>query len=392
MARVLFAWELGGDLGHARRVFEVARGLRRLGHDTAFAFQDLLPFGGIGASAEWFQAPLLQPPTNPPAQPPLSHSEILNFRGYGDALSVAGAIRGWLGLFSLWKADALVADYAPGALIAARVARLPHVAIGSGFSTPPPRDPMPALRSWAAIEERALRRADATLLAGVRGGMEHSNASGALPASASDVFRVQDNVLCTWPELDPFGARTDAEYVGPQDDPSTGAQAKWRGTARPRVFAYLKAHDPRLPLMLDAIARLPGESIVVALGLPPSQATARSTPAMQVHSQPVALGALLAECDLCICNGGPGTVAHALNAGVALALVPQHLEQVLVARQVVSAGAAVMWSPETPPAGLPQWLGEATANEAIRKGAAASPLRGRKSQDAAARVAAMLGA
>ena len=392
MARVLFAWELGGDLGHARRVFEVARGLRRLGHDTAFAFQDLLALGTIGASAEWFQAPLLAPPAISPTHPPLSHSEILLFRGYGDALSVAGTTRGWLGLFSLWKADALVADYAPGALIAARAARLPHVAIGSGFSTPPPRDPMPALRTWSAIEESALRRADATLLAGVRGGMERLNAPGALPTTASDVFRVPNNVLCTWPEIDPFGARADAEYVGPQDDPSTGAKAQWRGTSRPRVFAYLKAHDPRLPLMLDAIAKLPGESIVVALGLPAAQAAARSTPTMQVHSQAVALGPLLAECDLCICNGGPGTVAHALNAGVAMALVPQHLEQVLVARQVVSAGAAVMLAPETPPADLPRWLGEAAANESIRKNAAASPLRGRKSQDAAARVASMLGA
>ena len=391
MARVLFAWELGGDLGHARRVFEVARGLRRLGHDTAFAFQDLRALGALGAGAEWFQAPLLAPPAVPPAHPPLSHSEILVFRGYGDPLSVAGSLRGWLGLFSLWKADALVADYAPGALIAARAARLPHVAIGSGFSTPPPRDPMPALRTWAAIEETALRRADATLLAGVRGGLERVNAAAALPANASDIFRVQHNVLCTWPQIDPFGTRTDAAYVGPQDDPSTGAQVRWRHAGRPHVFAYLKAHDQRLPLMLDAIAKLPGESIVVALGLAAAQAAARSTPTMQVHSSPVALGPLLAECDLCICHGGPGTVAHALNAGVPLALVPQHLEQVLVARQVVSAGAAVMWAPETPPAQLPRWLGEAAANESIRKGASASPLRGRPSQDAAARVAAMLG-
>lgn len=392
MARVLFAWELGGDLGHARRVLEVARGLRVLGHETAFAFQDLLSLCALGASAEWFQAPLLAPPADPPTHVPLSHSEILVFRGFGDALSVAGAMRGWLGLFSLWKADALVADYAPGALVAARVARLPHVAIGSGFSTPPPRDPMPALRSWAAIEETALRRADAALLAGVRGGVERVNASAPLPASASDVFRVPNNVLCTWPEIDPFGERTDAEYVGPQDDPSVGAQAQWRGSARPRVFAYLKAHDPRLPLMLDAISKLPGESIVVALGLAPAQAAACTTAKTQVLAQPVALAPLLAECDLCICHGGPGTIAHSLRAGVPLALVPEHLEQVLVARQVASAGAAVIWAPEAAATGLARWLAEAAANESIRKAAAASALRGRMPRDAAARVAAMLGA
>ena len=45
MARAFFAWELGGDLGHARRTLQIARELRDLGHETAFAFLDLASLG-----------------------------------------------------------------------------------------------------------------------------------------------------------------------------------------------------------------------------------------------------------------------------------------------------------------------------------------------------------
>jgi len=391
MARVLFAWELGGDLGHARRIFEVARGLRALGHDTGFVFQDLLSAGALAAPATWFQAPLLAAPEKQPGVHPVNASEILLFRGFGDALSVAGATRAWHGIFALWKPDVLVADYAPGALIAARAAGLAHAAIGSGFSTPPAQDPMPALRPGVAVEESTLRRADNALVAGVRGALEHLRATRGMPAKASDVFRVDANLLCTWPEIDPFGAREGADYLGPQDDPGHGATASWRGSARPRVFAYLKPRDPRFRVMVESLAKLPGEAIVVAPGLAPAAAAASSTSNLQVMVQPAAIGPLLAEADLCICCAGPGTVAHALAAGVPLALLPEHFEQFLVGRRVLDLGAGVMVAPEAPQAELPRWLAQAAANEAIRQAAASSPMRGRKPESAAVRIAAMAG-
>jgi UDP:flavonoid glycosyltransferase YjiC (YdhE family) len=390
MARVLFAWELGGDLGHARRIFEVARGLRALGHETAFVFQDLLSAGALPEPATWFQAPLLAAPEKVPGVHPVNPSEILLFRGFGDALSVAGAMRAWLGLFTLWKPDVLVADYAPGALIAARAAGLAHVAIGSGFSMPPAQDPMPALRPDTTVEEATLKRADAALVAGVRGGLEHIRATRGLPSKASDIFRVDANVLCTWPEIDPFGARDGADYVGPQDDPTRGVPAGWRGSARPRVFAYLKPRDPRFPVIVEALAKLPGEAIVVAPGLTPAQAAAHAASNVQVLAQPAALAPLLANADLCVCPAGPGTVAHALAAGVPLALLPEHFEQYLVGRRVAALGAGVIAAPEMPHPDLQRWLAQVAANDALRHAAAASPLRGRRPESAAAHIAAML--
>ena len=42
MARILFAWELGGDYGHLARLLPVAQALKAGGHEVVFAVRDLL--------------------------------------------------------------------------------------------------------------------------------------------------------------------------------------------------------------------------------------------------------------------------------------------------------------------------------------------------------------
>ena len=391
MARALFAWELGGDLGHARRSQQVARELRALGHETAFAFADLLPLAASGERTEYFQAPLLQAlkKQNPS---PLNASEILLNRGFGDAAGLAGALRAWLGLFNLWKPDLVVCDYAPGAMLGARLAKLRTASIGTGFSMPPASEPLPALRTWIAMEEGPLRKADAALMASVRAAFERIEPRAKPPARAAEVFTAETALLCTWPVVDPFGPRRDGDYVGPQDDAAEGTPAQWTTTKRPRVFAYLKPRDPRFGTIVGALRAVAGEAIVAAPGLRPDAAPLLSAPNLKVHSQAVAVGPLLADCDLCVCHSGPGIAARALEAGVPLALLPQQVEQYLVGRRVVSSGAGVMLTPEDQNVDLKAWLAEALARADLREAAAASTVRARKPESAAHRLARLMGA
>jgi UDP:flavonoid glycosyltransferase YjiC (YdhE family) len=386
MARAIFAWELGGELGHARRTLQVARELRVLGHETAFVFLDLASLGAPGNEGlEWFQAPIV-PPSRAPSRAPLNPSEILLNRGWGDANGVAGALRGWLGLYALWKPDVVVADYAPGAQLAARAAGVPRVAIGSGFSTPAAHDPMPAMRSWIATDESALRRLDAQLLAAIR--QAYARVTTAPPPEhASELFRAEATLVCSWPEIDPFGPREDVEYLGPQDDPRAGASESWRSESRPRILAYLKPRDPRFAALLDALRAVAAESIVAAPGLPPPQVAALSSEKLRIHGEPLALDGLMEGADLCVCHSGPGIVGRALAAGVALALLPQQLEQYLVGRRVVTAGAGVMVAPDEAMPDLRAWLAQALGRAELRRAAAASTLRARVRASAAQRIA-----
>jgi UDP:flavonoid glycosyltransferase YjiC (YdhE family) len=389
MARAIFAWELGGDLGHARRTLQVASELRALGHDVAFAFPDLTPLGASAdASLEWFQAPTI-PRSTTIAVAPASMSEILLNRGYGDSASIAGALRGWLGLLRLWQADMVVADYAPGALLGARAAGIRSVTIGSGFSQPVLAEPMPAFRSWEPAGQGSLQTLDSRVLASVRGAFDYVGAQMRAPASVADIFRAQADLLCTWPEVDPVGPRT-GEYMGPQDDPSTGAAVEWKGEARPRVFAYLKARDARFRAIFDAVRAVAGEAIVAAPGLAPEQAQLLSSATVHVSASAVALKPVLATTDLCVCHAGPGIVTRALEAGVPLALLPQQLEQYLIARRLAAANMAVMLSPQDALPDLKAWLASALERAGMRAAAAASAVRAYKRKSVSERIAALL--
>jgi UDP:flavonoid glycosyltransferase YjiC (YdhE family) len=393
VARVLFAWEFGGDLGHASRLVPIARELRRLGHEPLFAFRDLTLLGAFAAEDfEWFAAPRLRLPPAPNASP-LSSSDILLNLGYADAPGLSGALRAWLSLLELAKPDLLVADYAPTALLAARSSNVPRLTIGTGFSVPSLAEPIPALRAWHPTDRATLERIDTGLVECVARAFEKLPRGGTSPRTARDVFDAEAHLLCTFPELDPFGPREGVEYLGPQGDPESGVDAAWTGSS-PRVFAYLKPRDTRFGRVVEALAALGGEVHVAAPGLDPIQASALSKGSLRVHAAPLRLDGFLQDADLCVFHAGPGLAARALVAGVPMALLPMHLEQFLVGRRLVDSGVARMLAPEANLPDLAAWLAEAAGNPALK--AAARDQAGKHAaydfKDGAARTARRIAA
>jgi UDP:flavonoid glycosyltransferase YjiC (YdhE family) len=391
MARVLCAWEFGGDLGHVRRLIPIAVELRALGHEVTIVLRDSA-FLEMARSAgfESFIAPLLRTP--PMVNPsPLNFSDVLLNLGFDDRRGLAGALRAWRSLFELLAPDAIVADYAPTALIAGREAGIPRVTVGSGFSVPPLRDPLPALRPWAAADPRVLRALDDRLVASVRGAL---GARGPVQ-HARDLFEASAHLLCTFPEIDPFGPRDDVEYVGPQGDATSGADVRWNATSGARVFAYLKPRNPRFEAVLAGLRALDAEVIVAAPGLASKQAQAASSARMRVVGAAVNLDLVLPAASLCVAHAGPGLAARALAAGVPMALLPLQLEQFLIARRIVAGGSAATVSPEEAAPDFGEWfvslLGRADLREAAERHAAAH--RGHSfaaaTQRAAERIAAV---
>jgi len=390
MARVLCAWEFGGDLGHVRRLMPIAAALRAAGHSVVLAFRDSSFLeAALGEGFPGFVAPLLRaPPTVSPS--PLSFPDILLNLGFDDPAGLRGALRAWRSLYELVKPDLLLADYAPTALLAARGLPMRRVTIGTGFSLPRDGDPLPALRPWARAEEGVLRALDDRLVNSIRAAMH--GVSREAPRHAREIFEANAHLLCTFPEIDPFGPRDGVEYVGPQGDAATGVEAHW-SSARPRVFAYLKPRYPRFAAALAGLRALGAEAIVAAPGLTPEEAHAASDATLRVVPAAVRLDAILRDANLCVAHAGPGLAARALVNGIPLALLPMQLEQFLVAQRLKDGGSAELSNPEEPAPEFASWFRALLERDDLRRAARdrAQALRGYSFDEATARAARRIG-
>ena len=352
MSSILIAWEWGENWGHLSRDLPVARRLRESGCRVAFAVADTrIAAEVLGPEGFAFaQTPLVR---RPPAAGKafVSHAEIALAKGYDDPSALRGLIGGWLGLFEMFRPDALLADYAPTAVLAARIRSIPAVLTGNGFELPPRSCPVPSFRPWesvpparlAAIEEAVLRNINHVF-----------NGLGAAPLPQfADIFSGQQRVLTTFAELDHYGERPDESYAGPLFDLPNAHSVAWQTDgARKRIFAYLRPSTPRVEDLLIAL-RASGADVVCAFpGVPPALTQRYKSPRLRIFTEPVALGPLLPEADLVI-GSGSGTAAASLLAGVPLLLVPQWAEQRLVALRVEALGAGVVGQSKTAPSSYP---------------------------------------
>lgn len=146
MGTVLLGWELGGGLGHASTLIEVARALADRGHAPVLALKDPVAPRAVltGVRCPVVPAPVWRNavPSNFRAA---TLADVLAIRGYDDPGVLGSLVEGWQGLLHLTRADLVIADYAPTLLLAASGA-VPAIQLGSGFSIPPaPGDDFPVL-------------------------------------------------------------------------------------------------------------------------------------------------------------------------------------------------------------------------------------------------------
>ncbi|THF66241.1 glycosyltransferase family 1 protein [Pseudothauera nasutitermitis] len=339
MARVLIAWELGGAFGHLARCLRLAQALRLRGHDVVLALRDVriptvsAPLPGITIVAAPFA-----PAERAPARPPVNYAEVLTHCGFAKAEDVAARLVAWQGLMALARPDVVVADHAPTALLAARTGGLPHLAVGTGFAIPPVASPWPSIRPWESIPDTALIEAETRLDAVVAGALSMSGY--AQTVRMRTLFGAQD-VLDTFVELDHYGGRANACYVGPIGSLSAARRVNWatEGMGCSRVLAYMRPEIPGSMAIMRALARLDAEVLCIVPGLAAGMARRMATQRLRIALTPIAVLPLLKQADLAVCYGNSGFVSESLLAGVPLLLRPWHVEQALLARRVEVLGA-----------------------------------------------------
>ena len=337
MSRILFAWELGSNLGHLARDLPLARACRDAGHEVLFAASDLAATAAAfsGESFTLLQAPRLRR-LGRHGPPPINHADLLMHEGFADAAGLRGALAGWRGLFAVSRPDVLVYNHAPTALLAARESGLRVMLLGTGFEIPPARWPLPSLRPWQPIPDEALRLAEQALLSSIRACTKPGT-----PAlhRLTDLFSPGPVHLTTFAELDPFGPRADAAYVGPVFALPTVPPVKWEASPGPRIFAYLRPSIPGVEHLLAALQDTEAQVICAVPNLPEAWPDRFRRLRFMPHA--VALADLLPQADLAITYGA-GTIATALLAGVPVLVVPQVVEQYLAGLPVERIGAGLM--------------------------------------------------
>lgn len=343
MARIAFAWEHGGELGHAMACSALARVLHSRGHRVAFIFRELKQLSLISDSSAYdvFQAPVSLTEGRGSLLP-VSYADILLGCGYNDARHVTGLLGGWVSLLRRWKPDLVVCDFAPTALLAARLLKLRRVAYGNGFAIPPRLEPLPAFRVDAPTAPERISGSDSHALASVNEAL--ARFGGAPLARLADQFETDEDFLTTFPELDSYGNRPGSGYWGPRFTAASGASVHWPAGSGKRVLVYVKKDLPQLDALVGALAAGPHRVAAFVPDLDAARAAALRGPGRVVSERPMRLAPLLAGCDLFVSHGGD-VCAGALMSGVPQLVFPTQYEQYLMGERIRQLGAG-LWLPE----------------------------------------------
>jgi hypothetical protein len=326
MATILYAWELGGGLAHLMQLRPLARGLCRRGHRVVAMLRDLsrtrVALGDL--DLRFMQAPIQARLGGVGRALPRTFADVLWNIGFADPDALLALTLAWREAFSCVRPDLILFDHSPTALLAARGLPVVKALVGNGFCCPPDVSPLPDLRPWLQDAPKESRHAEHCTLQSANRVLE---ALGEPPlARLSQLYgEVDESILATFPELDPYRARQAGQYVGAWASHG-GAAPQWPAGPGQRVFAYLKPF-PAVSVLLAQLNRLKCPTLVSSDGLDAQVVARYSSATLHFTHRLLDLEAVGRECDLAILNGNHGLTAAMLQAGRPMLQLPIYLEQ-----------------------------------------------------------------
>jgi UDP:flavonoid glycosyltransferase YjiC (YdhE family) len=343
MSRVLLTWELGLNLGHLTRLLPIAQRLQADGHTVLVATRDIQAAARVLAPERipFVQAPHL-PQGIPLAHRAAGYADILLSQGWSDGATLHALTHAWLNLFRLYNPDRLLLDYSPTVGLAARIAQLPALWVGNGFELPPATDPLPPFPgfSWAT----PARAAESEAVAVANANRVLSTFSAAPLVALRALFEGQTTLLATLPELDHYGARSGAHYIGPLLGKLRAPRVDWPQGQGQRIFACLRPDTCHAQLILSALSSgIDARVICVAAGFTAAQLEPFRNSPIRFVPGPVDLEPLR-DAELCITYGAEGTMLRFLAAAVPQLISRWHVETYMAARRIEATGSGASFA------------------------------------------------
>lgn len=347
MKRIIFCWELGGNYGHITSFLPFYRELVKAGMAVDFVIRDLgfahklLGEQGI----RYFQAPLPRDELNE-AIFTYSYTDLLAQIGYLDSSRLTSYVSAWRDLLLVLDADMVIADHAPTALLAARTLGLPGAIFGSGFFNPPFTNPFPIFHVWSGVPHEVARKNDAAVLHNINLVLKCFEKEPV--TSVASILDVDENFLCTIPELDHYDVREGQDYWGPYFIDDIGIEPDWPEVSGPKIFAYVTTKVKSLELFLQELQLVQGSKLVHIPRASQELIAHFERNDLRIVPEPVQMKAIVKDADLVIHQCGIGTVSACVMGGVKQLLLPTQLEQRMLAKKLVRAGLAYGIDPDSP--------------------------------------------
>jgi len=365
LSRILFAWELGANLGHVAQLLPIATRLEAEGHDLLFAVKDMAAAQRVlhGTRARIVQAPVARRNAKS-NEPSISYADMISRVGYGSTESIVALLRGWLDLFKLFDPQIVVADHAPTALLAGRITGIPLADIATGFTRPPQVSPMPSIQPWRKIPIERLAQVEATVLERVNAALR---AYGTAPLDRlCDLFKVNASFLATFEEIDHYEGRTGEPYYGALIPEDMGVERDWPAGDRPHVVAYLRPSE-RLEPTLDAIVATGAAALCHIPGAESALVERYRAKGIDISREPIKLKSALQGAHVSVGYGSHGFTAASLLTGVPCLMLPTNAEQAMTARRVIRLGAGIGAVSDSNPEGFADKLEALLARPQYRR-------------------------
>ncbi|MFQ5486348.1 MAG: glycosyltransferase [Desulfobacterales bacterium] len=286
-----------------------------------------------------FQSPVWQPPRRSFPMS-LNYAQNLFRNGYWHLPSLKANLKAWLHLLETFQADFILADHAPTAILAAKLMRLPRGALGAGLALPPFVSPMPSLHPWLAIPKKLLLEKEKECTHQINWVLAELDAESI--ECLADIFDGTEIFLTTCPELDHYANRPKADYRGPILSAATEHEPEWPCVKSDKIFIYINYRYRFFSAIMDAVKKKGMPALAVIPDIPETERKVWESKTLAISSGPVNFKTAARECSFAVTHGGFNTANLALLSEKPLLILPEQLEQALLAYRITGQGLGMM--------------------------------------------------